>query len=78
MNTPEMTFHIESRRIDVHGSSARCKNAEIALDTDMAGNPDAFNPTELLLAALSARMIKGIERMAPLLEFSLRSHCGYR
>jgi uncharacterized OsmC-like protein len=67
-----MTFHVEARRLDSHGSVARCKNAEIALDTDLAGNPDSFNPAELLLAALSACMIKGIERVAPLLHFSLR------
>lgn len=36
------------------------------------GNPDAFNPAELLLAALSACMIKGIERVAPILKFELR------
>ena len=38
----------------------------------MAGNPDAFNPSELLLAALSACMIKGIERVVPILKFDLR------
>ncbi len=69
---PKMSFHVEARRVDAHGSLARCKNAEIALDTDLAGNPDAFNPAELLLAALSACMIKGIERVAPMLKFSLR------
>lgn len=70
--TPKMSFHVESRRVDAHGSLARCKNAEITLDTDVAGNPDAFNPAELLLAALSACMIKGIERVTPMLKFSLR------
>ncbi len=68
----KMEFHVESRRIDAHGSLARCKDAEIALDTDLAGNRDAFNPAELLLAALSACMIKGIERVTPMLKFSLR------
>ena len=38
----------------------------------MAGNPEAFNPAELLLAALSACMIKGIERVTPILKFELR------
>ncbi len=42
------------------------------LDTDLAGNPDAFNPAELLLAALSACIIKGIERVVPILKFQLR------
>ena len=69
---PKMSFHVEARRVDAHGSIARCKHAEIALDTDVAGNPDAFNPAELLLAALSACMIKGIERVTPMLKFSLR------
>ena len=74
MNEPaqKMRFHVEAWRVDAHGSLARCKNAEIALDTDLAGNPDAFNPAELLLAALSACMIKGIERVTPMLKFSLR------
>ena len=31
-----------------------------------------FNPAELLLAALSACMIKGIERVVPILKFELR------
>ena len=69
---PKMHFHVESRRVDAHGSLARCKDAEIALDTDLTGNPNAFNPAELLLAALSACMIKGIERVMPILDFSLR------
>lgn len=69
---PRMTFHVEARRVDAHGSLARCKQAELVLDTDLAGNPDAFNPAELLLAALSACMIKGIERVTPILKFQLR------
>ncbi|MBC3871710.1 OsmC family protein [Undibacterium oligocarboniphilum] len=71
-NKVKMTFHIESVRIDENGSLARCKNAEIPLDTNLAGNPNAFNPAELLLAALSACMIKGIERVVPILKFNLR------
>ncbi|MCK7468873.1 MAG: hypothetical protein MZU91_12610 [Desulfosudis oleivorans] len=39
-------------RLSAHASEARCKQATIALDTDLAGNPQAFNPAELLLAAL--------------------------
>jgi uncharacterized OsmC-like protein len=72
MSTPKLTYHIEARRVDSHGSLVRCKQAEIALDTDLAGNPDALNPAELLLAAVSACMIKGIERVAPILKFSFR------
>lgn len=69
--TTKMSFHITSRRVDAHGSTSLCKQAKISLDTDLAGNPEAFNPAELLLAALSACMIKGIERVVPILKFEL-------
>lgn len=76
MSNPEpqqkMCFHVAARRVDAHGSLAVCKQATLALDTDLAGNPEAFNPAELLLAALSACMIKGIERVTPILKFQLR------
>lgn len=42
------------------------------LDTGAAGRPDAFNPAELLLAALSACVVKGIERVAPIINFRFR------
>lgn len=70
--TTKMTFTVRSVRQDAHGSEAHCKDAAIVLDTDLAGRRDAFNPAELLLAALSACMIKGIERVVPILKFSLR------
>lgn len=67
-----LEYSVTSRRADAHGSVARCKGAEIVLDTDLAGRADAFNPAELLLAALSACMIKGIERVAPMIHFQYR------
>lgn len=67
-----LEYSVNAQRLDAHGSRARCKNAEIALDTDMQGRTDAFNPAELLLAALAACMIKGIERVTPMLHFELR------
>ena len=71
--TPQkMTFKVEFTRLDADGSQAHCKDAIIPLDTRLAGRRDAFNPAELLLAALSACMIKGIERMVPILKFELR------
>jgi uncharacterized OsmC-like protein len=69
---PKMQFDVVSVRLSTHASESRCKDAVITLDTDMAGNREAFNPAELLLAALSACMIKGIERVTPILKFSLR------
>lgn len=73
MNAPaKMSFDVVSVRLSAHASEARCKQATLALDTDLAGNPQAFNPAELLLAALSACIIKGIERVVPILKFELR------
>ena len=68
----KLTFHVESFRLDAHASRSTCKQATIALDTDLSGNVQAFNPAELLLAALSACMIKSIERVTPILKFELR------
>lgn len=67
-----LEYSIQARRIDAHGSIATTKDAWLNLDTDLAGRPDAFNPAELLLAAVAACMIKGIERVTPMLDFDLR------
>ncbi len=67
-----LEYKVTARRIDQHGGLARCKDAEIVLDTDVGGRPDAFNPAELFLAAVAACMIKGIERAMPMLKFNLR------
>jgi len=67
-----MEYRVTARRIDAQGSLARAKSAEIVLDTAMAGRPDAFNPAEMLLAALAACMIKGVERVLPMIHFDLR------
>lgn len=67
-----LTYDVTARRIDSHGSLAQTKQAEIHLDTDMAGRIDAFNPAELFLASIAACMIKGIERVMPMLDFKLR------
>jgi len=65
----KMTFDVRSEWVSHEVSASFCKDAKIDLDTNLAGNPNAFNPAELLLAALSACMIKGIERVAPMLKF---------
>ncbi len=64
-------YRVHARRIDGHGSLARAKEAEVVLDTDLFGRRDAMNPVELLLSALAACMLKGIERVVPLLHFQL-------
>jgi len=68
----KMTFSVQTRRVDSHGSEATCKSASITLDTDLAGRTDAFNPAELVLAALSACIVKSIERVTPILRFEHR------
>lgn len=65
-------YEVQALRLDAHGSEARAKAAVLVLDTDLAGRPDAFNPAELLLAALAACILKGVERVVPLLQFDLR------
>lgn len=67
-----LTYDVSARRVDGHGSLAWTKQAEIVLDTDVAGRSDAFNPAELFLASIAACMIKGIERVTPILNFELR------
>lgn len=66
-----LEYHVSATRIDAHGSEATTKEARLVLDTDLAGRLDAFNPAELLLAALAACIIKGIERVTPMLHFQL-------
>jgi uncharacterized OsmC-like protein len=65
-------YRLIARRVDAHGSIATCKDAIVTLDTDVNGRHDAFNPAELLLAAIAACMIKGIERVTPMLKFDIR------
>ena len=67
-----LEYTVTARRVDSSGSVAGAKSAEIVLDTSLAGRLDALNPTELLLASLAACMIKGAERVSPMLNFELR------
>ena len=67
-----LEYRVSARRLDAHGSEARTKQASLVLDTDLQGRPDAFNPAELFLASIAACMIKGIERVAPMINFRFR------
>jgi hypothetical protein len=58
--TAKMHFDVVSVRPSARTSAARCKDAVVELDTDIASNRDAVKPAELRLAALSACMVKGI------------------
>lgn len=66
-----MSFSVTARKIDEHLSAVVNGSAEVALGTDMQGNDDAFNPMELLMAALSACMLKGINRVSPLIGLTI-------
>ena len=72
MDQKKRVYQVIAERVDAHGSTAYCKDAEITLDTDVQNRDDAFNPAELLLAALSGCIIKGMERVTPMLNFELR------
>ena len=67
-----LEYHVTARRLDPHGSLVTAKAASLVADTDLAGRTDAMNPVELLLGALSACIIKGAERVLPVLGFALR------
>lgn len=47
------------------------KQAVVQLDPDPGGNPRALNPVEMPLAALSACMVRGIERVVSILKLEL-------
>ena len=67
-----LEYRVTATRMDANGGLARTKQAEVVLDTALAGRVNAFNPAELLLASLAACMIKGVERVMPMLHFDLR------
>jgi hypothetical protein len=50
-----LEYQVSARRIASHGGVVSTKDAETALDTDINGRSDAFDPAELFLAAIAAR-----------------------
>ena len=64
-----LTYEVTLDRVDAYGAQAHCKSACITVDSALEGRADAFNPAELLLAAVGACMLKNIERVAPILKF---------
>jgi uncharacterized OsmC-like protein len=68
-----MTFEVQANRVDASGSLVTAKETSLVIDTSATGRVDALNPVELLLAALAACLIKGIERVAEPLEFEYRA-----
>lgn len=68
-----LEYRIIARRSAPARATANWKQAEIELDITPSGRDDAFNPAELLLTAVAACMLKGIERLTPMLTFALES-----
>ena len=71
-----LEYTITAYRSSPAVATAECERADSAslpLDVDPAGRTDAFNPAELLLTAVAACMLKGIERAIPMHKFSLRT-----
>lgn len=64
-----LEYRVSARWIDAHGSEAATKDATLVLDTDIKGRVDAFNPAELFLSSIAACMLKGVERVAPMIQF---------
>ncbi|WP_332693385.1 OsmC family protein [Devosia sp.] len=67
-----LEYSISAERVDTAGSTATVRQAVVPLDTSLAGRADAFNPAEMLLAALAACIIKSAERALPVLGFDMR------
>ena len=66
-----LEYHVAARRLDGHGAEVTAKAVRLVVDTDPAGRQDALNPAELLLASLAACILKGVERVVPVLKFQL-------
>jgi uncharacterized OsmC-like protein len=64
-----LEYRVTARGVDDHGSLAQCKQAQLVIDTDLNGRPDAFNPAELLLATVAACILKKMEHIAPMIHF---------
>jgi uncharacterized OsmC-like protein len=65
-------YEVAGGRLGPDAGVATTKQAELGIDTDPGGRMDLFNPAELLLAALAGCIIKGIERVAPMIAFNFR------
>ena len=65
------SFSVSAKRVDHHLATVSNDTAGVSLGIDMAGNEDALNPMELLMGALSACMLKGINRLTPLLGLTI-------
>ncbi len=68
----KMEYNVTTTSRAGEDSRAVAKQASIVLDTDMAGRVDAFNPAELLLAAVGTCMLKSMQRIIPMINFEMQ------
>ncbi len=68
----KMTYDVIATSRTGEDSLAVTKQSSVVLDTEMAGRVDAFNPAELLLAAVGACMLKSMNRIIPMINFDMR------
>ncbi len=67
-----LQYGIEARRTDARSGAATCRSVTIPLDTAARGREDALNPSELLLTALAASILRNLERVAQQISFEFR------
>lgn len=66
-----VSFTVNAQRLNHHLSVVGNGTSEVSLGTDMEGNDDALNPMEILMGALCACMLKGINRVSPLIGLTI-------
>ena len=67
-----MAYNVTTTSHAGANSRAVAKQASIVLDTNMAGRADAFNPADLLLAAVGTCMLKSMQRIIPMIKFEMQ------
>lgn len=64
-----LKFEVSAKRLNDHASKLNSKMVELEIDSGINPRADALSPMELLLAAQAGCFLKGIERIAPTLNF---------
>lgn len=68
-----LKFNLSAQRVNADFAVAEAKSVKLELDISAQGSPNALNPIELVLAAQAACFIKGVGRLAPLINFEFQS-----
>jgi uncharacterized OsmC-like protein len=70
MSQGKMTFTVSAQRESAEQSKASGLRGSVVMDTGYGGVTPGLNPVEMLMSAVAACMIKGIERVAPMINFT--------